>query len=395
MFLEIPPLDPKLPTSVENSLAALCTALHQRAGEQERTGLVVRRGLPMLKASGLLTLAVPAQFGGKGASWGTVLDSVRRVAKVSSALAGHLACQAVQVATIQTFADGERPGELLFATASRDWLWGGVQHAAASGLRVSPVAGGYQLDGVPAAHWAVAGCDRVLLAARLGDGSGALVAAVDPSGGAIAQRHERQAGSPDETLHVELRHLQVAERDLLADPRAPVSTFATLRPLLEQLAQVHLYLGICQAALSELVTQVREVQRGSRQLRGGPVELPPPMVHRYAELWTDLKATSALARSAARSFEDAWSEGPQLDPAERGRLALEVAEARQLAARAGAQLSQAVFEAMSSGPAQAAHLESWWRRLRVHGLHDPVDFRRRELGRWILSGELPRASLFA
>jgi alkylation response protein AidB-like acyl-CoA dehydrogenase len=39
--------------------------------------------------------------------------------------------------------------------------------------------------------------------------------------------------------------------------------------------------------------------------------------------------------------------------------------------------------------------DRFWRNLRTHTLHDPVDYKLRELGAWALNGELPTPSFYS
>ncbi|MGE8509745.1 MAG: acyl-CoA dehydrogenase, partial [Paraburkholderia terricola] len=39
-------------------------------------------------------------------------------------------------------------------------------------------------------------------------------------------------------------------------------------------------------------------------------------------------------------------------------------------------------------------LDRFWRNARVHTLHDPLDYRVRDVGRYALSGTLPEVSLY-
>jgi len=395
LLLDIPPLDPKLPSSIEATVLALCNSLRESAAAGVPALETLERDIALLKDSGLLSLVVPAQFGGKGASWGTALDIVRRVAKADSLTAERLACQGLQIATIQWLGSSEQQGELLFGTANGDWLWGGIVHASNTGVRASLVAGGVEISGIPGVHVALAGADRLLVAAQLEGGSGTVLATVDAARAGIVQRSERTAGAGEDSLRIELRRLQVGFDECLGGVLTTIPVAVTLRPLLEQLGLVHLYLGVCQGALDDLVLASRSGRRTPLKGRGDDADLSPHMLQRYADLWVDLKAATALTRSATHAFEDAWSEGAVLRPAERGRLALEIGEARQLASRAGAQVTQAVFEAMSAPAVHALRFDGWWRRLRANSMHDPIDFKRREIGRWILTGDLPRASLYS
>ncbi len=45
--------------------------------------------------------------------------------------------------------------------------------------------------------------------------------------------------------------------------------------------------------------------------------------------------------------------------------------------------------------ATAEGLDRFWRNVRTHTLHDPVAYKRREVGRWVLEGELPEPTWYS
>jgi hypothetical protein len=64
---------------------------------------------------------------------------------------------------------------------------------------------------------------------------------------------------------------------------------------------------------------------------------------------------------------------------------------------AGSRESAARF-VLSKSCARATHaplaLDRFWRNARVHTLHDPLDYRVRDAGRYALTGTLPKVSLY-
>jgi alkylation response protein AidB-like acyl-CoA dehydrogenase len=71
-------------------------------------------------------------------------------------------------------------------------------------------------------------------------------------------------------------------------------------------------------------------------------------------------------------------------------LAIEVAEAKVLAHRAGVAVTSEVFELTGPGATSAKlGLDRFWRNARVHTLHDPIDLKLRDIGHFHLQGRLP------
>lgn len=54
-----------------------------------------------------------------------------------------------------------------------------------------------------------------------------------------------------------------------------------------------------------------------------------------------------------------------------------------------------IYEVMGARSiAHKAGFDHFWRNIRTHSLHDPVAHKRAEVGRFVLSGELPNVSIF-
>jgi len=67
-----------------------------------------------------------------------------------------------------------------------------------------------------------------------------------------------------------------------------------------------------------------------------------------------------------------------------------------VATRAGLDLTSRMFEVTGARATTAGlRLDRFWRNLRVHSLHDPLDYKLRELGDWALNGTVPSPSFYS
>ena len=65
-------------------------------------------------------------------------------------------------------------------------------------------------------------------------------------------------------------------------------------------------------------------------------------------------------------------------------------------ARVALDITSDVFEALGARATSSRYgLDRFWRNVRVHTLHDSLDLKQRDIGRWLLSGEQPAASLYS
>lgn len=81
----------------------LARRLAASAVERDRAGGSPQAERELLRDSGLLTLAVPQQYGGQGVAWPEIYRITRYLAAVDSSLAHLFAFQHLQVATLLLF----------------------------------------------------------------------------------------------------------------------------------------------------------------------------------------------------------------------------------------------------------------------------------------------------
>jgi alkylation response protein AidB-like acyl-CoA dehydrogenase len=64
--------------------------------------------------------------------------------------------------------------------------------------------------------------------------------------------------------------------------------------------------------------------------------------------------------------------------------------------KVGLEITSRMFEVMGARAAAGpARIDRYWRNLRTHTLHDPVDYKVRELGDWALNRQLPKPSFYS
>jgi alkylation response protein AidB-like acyl-CoA dehydrogenase len=168
-----------------------------------------------------------------------------------------------------------------------------------------------------------------------------------------------------------------------------------LRTLVSQQVMTNLFVGIAQGALDEARAYV--TQYGKPWMTSGVTKATddPYLIQRFGEMRIQAVSAEALAVRAAQALDAAWREGSSLSAEARAHVALATSEAKIVAHRAALDVSEKLFDACG---ARATHaplaLDRFWRNARVHTLHDPLDYRVRDVGRYALSGTLPEVSLY-
>lgn len=389
----------EVPAVVERlaeSLADTAVARDQAGGHAAAERALIRH-------SGLLALSIPTAHGGLGADWATVYGAVRRLAEVDSALAHVFAFHHLQMASVLLYGNADQHDRFFGATLAENLFWGNALNPLDTALLATPTDTGWRLDGQKSFASGSVGSDRLCLSAHLlaagANGPRAMLV------GVVATRHpgievhedwdafgQRQTDSGT----VRFSGVPLPRRDVLLLPGAPQTPRATLRPQIAQLILAHLYLGLARGAFDNARRFTLDHTKPWFASGVARAADDPVVQHRYGQLrlWL-LPAELALERAVAQ-LQDALDAGPALSAAQRGGLAVSVAEGKVLAHRAAMEISQQLFELTGARSTSARHgLDRFWRNARVHTLHDPVDYKLRDIGRHVLDGAWPTPTPYA
>jgi len=379
------------PTSpLSAALEPLLSALAATAAARDRAGGTAHHERGLLRESGLLTLLVPAAWGGGGASWSQIYEAVRAIARVDSAL-GHLfGFQHLLLATARLFGTPSQWEPLWKATVAGRWFWGNALNPKDTRVTLREHEGKLVIDGRKSFCSGAVDADRLVVSA-IEERTGKLVVGVlppDRAGLRILGDWDAFGQRQTDSGGVSLESVVIEESEIWRSPGPLGTPFAALRPLIAQMVFVHVFLGLAEGAFAE----------ARRTFEGRPAgsAVDPFALRRGGELWLSVLATRALAAEAAHALDEAWTTGEGLTAAARGRVAVAVAAAKAQATFASLAVTSGFLEL--TGPRAVARLEGldrYWRNARVHTLHDPVDIKLRDLGQHALLGQFPEPSFYA
>ncbi|AFT88175.1 acyl-CoA dehydrogenase family protein [Paraburkholderia phenoliruptrix] len=376
-------------------LAALLEALHASAAQRDLAGGHAAQEKQWIADAGLLTLAVPREFGGEGASWPDIYEIIRKIAQVDSALAHLLGFTFLQEVSIHVWGNAEQRERYLRGTVKERWWWGNAVNPLDTRLVATATGdGGYLLNGQKGFCSGTRGSQMMTVSAQDPLSGNAVFAAVPTTREGITVNEDwnpigqRQTDSGS----VSFTQVRVEPGEVLQRADTP---YASLRTLVSQQVMTNLFVGIAQGALDEARAYV--TQYGKPWLNSGVAKATddPYLIQRFGEMRIQAVSAEALAVRAAQALDAAWREGPALSAQARAHVALATSEAKIVAHRAALDVSEKLFDACG---ARATHgplaLDRFWRNARVHTLHDPLDYRVRDVGRYALSGTLPEVSLY-
>lgn len=389
--------------SPSRDLSGLLGALRASAAQRDRDGGHASQEKQWIADAGLLTIAVPQEFGGQGAPWPVVYETIRQIASVDSALAHLLGFQCLQIVSVDVWGNQAQRERYLRGTVERNWWWGNAVNPldtrliATATAESGDAAGGYRISGVKGFCSGTRGSTMMTLSA-LDPATGKPVVAVVPTsreGITVNEDWDPIGQRQTDSGSVSFNNVIVMADEVLHRSEVPPTPHATLRTLVSQLVLTNLFVGIAQGALAEAREYVTKYGRPWISSGVEKATDDPYLLARFGEMRVQTIAAEALADRAARMLDDAWRRGAAVTGDERAHVALAVSEAKILAHRAALDIGEKLFDACG---ARATHaplaLDRFWRNARVHTLHDPLDYRIRDVGRYALNGTLPEFSLY-
>src|SRR5690606_28163512 len=156
---------------------------------------------------------------------------------------------------------------------------------------------------------------------------------------------------------------------------------------------------IAEGALRAATAYTREHTRawpyGGEGKRRGTEEFY--ILEGYGELASKLWADAALIDAVdAEISEILHDRRENLTERRRGEIAVRVAAAKLRIIEDGLDVVTRVFELTGArASSRSVGLDIYWRNLRTHSLHDPIAYKKHEIGRFELLGEIPQPSWYS
>ncbi len=367
--------------------------LSHDALERDRANREPDSELKLLKEAGLANLLIPAEFGGHSGHWSTGLRAVRILARHDASIAQILSYHYCNQASIVFFGDSSRWEHWFTASAAGTWLWGDAVNPIDPDLALTADGQGYRLNGRKRFATGASTGDVTLVMASTGDEVLAFVVERDRPGVEFAGDWDALGQRLSASGSVEYRDVRVTREDILGEVgEEPYSTLVTPGV---QLGFANLYLGIAQGALArarELTLQ----RRGAWLLSSAEHYSRDPFVQRtFGELLSRTAAVEALADVSNTRFDAVLARGAQVTAADRTEAEIGIAQLKVVATETALEVAHRVYEVTGSSSALSkVGLDIFWRNIRTHSLHDPVDYKKLEVGAHYLTGDVAPITLY-
>ena len=377
----------------------LAAAFAQTAVERDKRGGTAKTERDLLRTSGLLNVTIPADLGGWGMEWPDTMKLIRVFARVDSSIAHLFGFQHLMLASVSLYGSRAQTEELFSETVRNRWFWGNALNPLDKRTSLTPSRGAaYLINGRKSFCSGAVDSDMLIVSAIRSVDEKFVVAAIPSSRPGIRILNDWDAMGQRQTDSgtVEFCDVAVGQEEFLKTPGPLGSIRASLRSCIAQLILSNVFLGIAEGALEESRNYSLAQTRQWIASTAPSTTEDPYILANYGNFFVNVQAAQALTDIAGESLQRAWQSGGAITENQRGKCALDVATSKVTTSKVGLEITSRMFEVMGARAAAGpARIDRFWRNLRTHTLHDPVDYKIRELGDWALNRQLPKPSFYS
>ncbi|MER7162323.1 acyl-CoA dehydrogenase family protein [Streptomyces lydicus] len=367
---------------------------------RDRAGATPYAEVQLLKDSGLVTLLGPTAHGGAGQDWPTAYRVIREIAAADGSIGQLLGYHYLWNWAARLVGTREQWEQVEAEAARQRWFFGGAVNPRDKDVVVRDEGETLVFSGRKSFSTGSRVSDVTVLEGVL-EGSDQHVFAIVPSGSDGLTFHDdwdnigqRLTESGSVTLD-EVRVPWAAAAGYVDKEFRP-RVYNTLNVPTIQLVFAHFYLGIAAGALETAAAYTRTKARS--WLHGGHERAvdEPYVLDTYGDLTAKLWAAEALADRVSAEGQRLHEDPDAVTEQDRGEFEVRVASVKARATDVALEVTNRIFEVTGARSTAAAEgLDRFWRNVRTHTLHDPVAYKRREVGRFRLTGDLPEPTWYS
>lgn len=385
--------------------------LARDAAQRDQENKSPRAEVALLKHSGLLKVLGWKKYGGGEQPWSVGYQVIREVAKADGSIGMLLGYHLLWSTTANVVGSTEQVERTQQLIISNNYFVGGAVNPRDSDLSIRSDGDHVVFSG--AKHFNTGGVvsDLTVLEGVLEGTDGHIFAIVPTEQAGIQFKYNwHNIGLRlTESGGVTIDNVRVPWTDALGwdesskKPREDVllKPFATLLLPTIQLVFSNFYLGIAIGSLEFSAKYTTSTTRawpfGGDDKESATDEFY--ILERYGNFFAHLRAAEALADRAGEQISALYNkhaaDRTQLTAEERGEVAEWVASVKVVTTDVGLRVTSGVFEVVGArATSLKVGLDRFWRDIRTHTLHDPVAYKNREQGRYVLLGEQPTPSWY-
>ena len=372
------------------------------AVERDRANATPYAEVQLLKDSGLVTLLGPREHGGAGETWDTAYKVIRAVARGDGSIGQVLGYHYLWAWAARLVATEEQIAAVEELYTANNFVFGGAVNPRDSDLTIREDGDELVYSGRKSFSTGGQISDLTVLEGVL-EGTETHIFAIVPTaqeGIVFADDWDSLGQRLTESGSVEIRDVRVpwaAAAGFVGKEFQPL-VYNTLNVPAIQLVFANFYLGIAQGALETASAYTRTTTRpwpyGGDNKQHASEEWY--LLEGYGELQSKLWADEALLDAAGAEIS-AVLHAPreELTERRRGDIAVRIAAGKLRIVDDGLEVATRVFELTGArASASSVGLDIFWRNLRTHSLHDPIAYKKREVGEYVLLNQVPEPTWY-
>lgn len=373
--------------------------LRATATERDRANADPIAEIELLREHDLLQVGEPVEVGGSGLNYAQSQQITRRIARGDTSIAHLIGYHFAQQRIPHLFGTPEQAESISRRNGQEKLFWGGVQNPrGADGLVLTKDGDSYRLNGRRTFASGASVADQLSVTASYGDALIFLTLPTDREGfkpqgdwDNIGQRLTDSGG-------VVFDNTVVHASEILGDPDSP-PTFTPHQTLVTphwQLAFVNFYIGTAEGAFEEALDWTR-LNASAWETSGlDSAGDDPYVLETIGELRAQISGAALLADRAGDALQSALDIGDSLSADQRADTAIAIAEAKFVTTKVSLEAASRLFEIQGARATTSAYgFDRHWRNLRTHTVHDPVAYKAREIGDWVLNARAPQFTLYS
>lgn len=397
--------------------------------------------IDLLKASGLLKVLGPKQYGGGGESWETGYKVIREVAKADGSIGMLLGYHLLWSTTANVVGTEEQAAAIQQCIIENNYFVGGAVNPRDNDLKISDGGDHIEFNGFKNFNTGGFVSDLTVLEGVFEGTEDHIFTLVKTNQPGIVFQHnwDNVGMRLTESGSVRIDRIRAPWSDALGwspSTKRPIPEilglpFASMLLPTIQLVFSNFYLGLAQGALQAATTYTRKSTRawpyGGDNKDSASEEFY--ILERYGQFAAHVEAADCLVDRAGAKIADLYAEAGQhgssvitktlngasanghgtrnghtnkppgdrsaITAQRRGEVAAYVAHAKVVTNDTGLEVTSGVFEMLGARATGRKYgFDRFWRDIRTHSLHDPVAYKKREVGRWTLVGEIPEPTWY-
>jgi alkylation response protein AidB-like acyl-CoA dehydrogenase len=398
----------KLPSSAEEWIARareVADVLRQDATARDAANASPLAEVALLKHSGLLKVLGREKYGGGGQPWSVGYAVTREVAKGDGSIGMLLGYHTLWSQIADVVGSEAQADALHKLYVENNWYIGGAVNPRDNDLKIADLGDEIAFSGFKHFTTGAAISDLIVLegAVESGEHIFAVVETKQP-GIEFAYNWNNVGLRLTESGSATISDVRapwssaLGWKDKSPDPAVLGIAYPSLLLPLIQLVFSNFYLGIAQGALatakSYTSTTTRPWPFGGDNKDRATDEFY--ILERYGNFYAHLAAAEALTDKAGAAASALTSKPrAEVTPRARGEFAELVASVKVVNTDTALRVTAGLFEVTGArATASKVGFDRFWRDVRTHTLHDPVAYKNRELGRYVLLDEVPEPTWY-